>query len=120
MLSNLAQQTARLRPFAAQMRAFSAASGFNSPGNSSTSEEMKDAVKPEAVAANEQATQMHQFSEKQRFDKQRFDNAQEAVGAAAAPSDTFSSGKGGGAAEGTADEVLERRVTDPDTGGIAS
>jgi hypothetical protein len=91
---------------------------------------------------------MHQFSEKQRFDKQRFDNAQEAVGAAAAPSDTFSSGKGGGAAEGTAgqnarrgpsqhlalrrllnqcyvlsstaDEVLERRVTDPDTGGIAS
>jgi hypothetical protein len=45
--------------------------------------------------------QRHHFSEKQRFDSQRFENPQQAVGMAAAPGDT-----GGGEPELLATAVL--------------
>ncbi|PSC73746.1 hypothetical protein C2E20_2984 [Micractinium conductrix] len=67
------------------------AHGFNSPGNSGTSVEMKEAGNPEGVKENEEAVQMHQFSEKMRFDKHSFANAEKATGMAATPCDTGAS-----------------------------
>lgn len=49
---------------------------------------------------NDEATQMHHFSEKMRFDKSHYSNAQKATGAAAMPGDTGSGREGGAGAQG--------------------
>ncbi|KAI7842319.1 hypothetical protein COHA_003959 [Chlorella ohadii] len=52
--------------------------------------EMREAVAPDENKWNSESTQMHHFSEKARFDKGRYTNAQKATGAAATPGDTSS------------------------------
>ncbi|KAL4445731.1 hypothetical protein ABPG77_008930 [Micractinium sp. CCAP 211/92] len=49
---------------------------------------MKEVGRPDAVRQNEEAVQMHHFSEKMRFDKASFKNAEKPRGHAADPGDT--------------------------------
>lgn len=83
--------------------------GFSSPGNSGTSEEMKEVGRPHEVRDNEEAMQRHGFSEKDRFSTSVFGRDAQSLGTAAA-----AAGKPGGTGGGRAVEKESMKLADED------